>query len=274
LARWYFDPDLGSREHYTDAVLYEHGYKRRRADVEYYRRLAARLGGPVLELGCGSGRIALTLARQGIDVVGLDLSSAMLAHARERAERLGIATARSAGRGRRGLGRLDLVRADLREFALTRRFPLVIAAFNTLMHLYTSDDLLRALERVRAHLAPGGTFAFDVLNPDLRYLSRPPGRRYSRTRFKNPVDGEAWYYSENCVYDRVRQIAFMRLFYERERDQLLKVVRLAHRQFFPEELVVLLRTAGFEVRRRSGDFYGGALTSESDSQIILAAVAQ
>jgi SAM-dependent methyltransferase len=262
--RWFFDPDLGSREHYRDALLYDHGYKRRRADVEHYRRLALRLRGPVLELGCGSGRIALPLIKEGIDVVGIDLSADMLARGAERYRSVAGASK----------GRLHLVQADLRRFALARRFPLVICAFNTFMHLYEIDDIQAALQRVREHLAPGGTFALDVLNPDLKYLSRPPFRRYSRTRFKDPQTGETWSYSENSAYDRVRQIAFIRLFYERESDGQLKVVRLAHRQFFPEELRLYLVRAGFSIRRRSGDFYGAPLTSESESQIILASHAE
>jgi SAM-dependent methyltransferase len=261
VVRWSFDVELGSREHYLDPLLYEHGYKRRRADVHYYRDLALHSGGrgPVLELGCGSGRISLSLARVGVDVVGVDRAASMLAFARSRADRLP-----------RRSGSLQLVQADLRSFAFSRRFSLIIAPFNTLMHLYESSDMARALDCVRAHLEPGGTFAFDVLNPDLPFLARPPGRRYARTRFKHPRTGEWWIYSESVFYDAVRQVAFIRFYYEREGRSRLRIVRLAHRQFFPVELEELLDRAGFVIKRRDGDFAGGSFASDSVSQVIQA----
>ena len=77
----------GAREHYDDAVYYDYTYRRRRDDVEYYRRVARQYGGPVLELGVGTGRVGLALAHDGFDVVGLDANPAMLARCAERSAR-------------------------------------------------------------------------------------------------------------------------------------------------------------------------------------------
>ncbi len=131
------------------ADLYALQYENYRDDLEFYNGLAERHGGPVLELGAGQGRVAARLARRGIEVWALEPSAAM----RQRGQ------AASAGLPLRWLA------GDMRDFELPRRFPLVIAPFNALMHLYSAADQDAALARVSAHLEPGGVFAFDLYNP-------------------------------------------------------------------------------------------------------------
>lgn len=197
--------DAGSREHYTDAALYDYEYRRRRADVTFYRELARRRGADrILELGAGSGRVTLPLARDGRQVVALDRSPAMLARLRERVARLPPAAA----------VRVTPVLGDLRTFSVRGRFPLVIAAFNVLEHLYTRGEVVACLQRIAAHLAPGGAFAFDVQLPDLGWLQRDPSKRWAKTRFTDPTTGRAMYYSTNHDYDPISQIALIRLYYE------------------------------------------------------------
>src|SRR4051812_4768658 len=145
--------DAGSREHYADAALYDYEYRRRRADVTFYRELAnQRRADRVLELGAGSGRVTIPLARDGHHVVAVDQSKAMLGKLRARVAALSQSAA----------ARVKVVAGDLRDFSVGGKFPLVIAAFNVLEHLYTRGELDACLRRVSAHLAPGGAFAFDV----------------------------------------------------------------------------------------------------------------
>jgi SAM-dependent methyltransferase len=251
----------GSTEHYEDAALYDHEYKRRKDDVRWYQALAKKeLGKPsakssILELGCGSGRTLLPLARDGWRVTGVDASATMLDRCRARLAKIPDAD-------------VQLVRADFRELRLGRRFPLVICPFNAFIHLYTRDDIERFLAVVRAHLAPGGLFAFDVLNPDLAWLSRDPTRRWARTRFRHPRTGKITYYSTSLTYDAALQIAFMRIYYEPAAGGRERMVRLTHRQFFPLELSALLHYNGFTVEAHEGGFDGGALVPESEEQVL------
>jgi SAM-dependent methyltransferase len=259
--------DAGTTEHYVDAALYDHEYHRRRDDVRYYRRLARQIGGPVLDLGCGTGRLLLPLVRDGIEVVGVDAAAPMLRRLRARLERL-PAAARE---------RATVVAADFRRLSLGRRFPLVVCAFNTFMHLYEQRDVEELLAVVRAHLAPRGLFAFDVMNPDLAWLSRDDSRRWARTRFRHPTTGERMIYETNLVYDAPLQIAFMKIFYAPESrrgrsPRREKVVRLAHRQFFPRELEALLHYNGFVLDGHDGGFDGEDLTTESDQQVVRARI--
>jgi SAM-dependent methyltransferase len=250
--------EAGTTEHYKDPLLYDHEYQRRRDDLRYYRALAAEVGGPILELGCGTGRLTIPLARDGFEVVGVDLSADMLARLGER-----LASAGAAARER-----VQLRQGDFRDLRVDRTFPLVLCPFNTFMHLYSRQDVERFLATVKAHLAPGGLFAFDVMHPDLRWLSRDPGRRWQRTRFRHPRTGKRMVYSTNLVYDAALQIGFMKIYYEPEEGGRTKVVRLTHRYFFPLELEALLHYNGFRIDRHDGDFDGNLLEPESEQQVL------
>ena len=255
-----FDLGAGTVEHYADAALYDFEYRRRRADVNFYRGLAREVGtAPILELGCGTGRLLVPLVRDGHRVVGVDRSAAMLGAARRRLARL-----------RRRAERGTLVRGDFRSLGLLPRFPLVLCPFNTLQHVYSVPDFQRVLGGIRAGLAPGGRFAFDVMNPDLGWLQRDPSRRWARTRFHHPETGEELFYSTNHLYDRATQINYIRIYYESADSGRVRVVRLAHRLFFPAELEALLDHAGFELVARYGDFGFGPLEAESEQQVCVA----
>jgi SAM-dependent methyltransferase len=257
--------DLGAREHYRDTALYDHEYRRRRDDVRHYVGLAQRLlgsRGRILELGCGTGRVTVPLARAGFEVTALDHEPAMLAALTERQRKLPAAVA----------ARITPVTGDLRDFALGRRFDLVIAAFNVVEHLYTRVEVDACLRAVRRHLRPGGHLAFDVQLPDPAWLARDASRRWARTRFTHPVTGEVLYYSTNHDYDPVSQIVVIRIYYTPERRGRERVVVLSQRKFFPAELEALVAHAGLRVVERHGDFEGGPLGPGSESQVMLCAV--
>jgi SAM-dependent methyltransferase len=268
--------DAGSREHYDDAALYDYEYRRRRADVTFYRQFAAmRSAHRILELGAGSGRVTVPLARDGRQVVAVDRSPAMLDRLRDRVARLPPAAA----------ARITPVAGDLRTFSVEGRFPLAIAAFNVLEHLYTRGEVTACLQRIAAHLVPGGTFVFDVQLPDLAWLLRDPTKRWARTRFTDPTTKRAMYYSTNHDYDPVSQIALIRLYYEpadepepprklddaarRARAARTRVVKLSQRKFFPAELEALVSHAGFRVTERFGDFSFRPLDASAESQVLV-----
>lgn len=259
--------DAGSREHYSDAALYDYEYRRRRADVNFYRELARRvLGGPgrILELGCGSGRATIPLARDGHTVTAIDQSAAMLAALRSRVATLPEVVG----------ARVDVCAGDLRTFEVREksrvvRFPLAIAAFNVLEHLYTRSELEACLARVAEHLEPDGVFAFDVQMPDLGWLSRDPNKRWAKTRFTDPTTGRATYYSTNHDYDPVSQIALIRLYYDPVDGTPGRVVKLSQRKYFPAELEALVAHAGFRVTERFGDFSFAPLDGTAESQVLV-----
>lgn len=220
----------------------------------FYADLADELSGPVLELACGTGRLALPLARDGHLVVGLDLSDAMLARAWEKKAAEGLAT-------------LSLVQGDIRRFDLGRRFALIILSCNSLAHLTTTAEIKACFRRVRRHLAPGGRFAFDVANPRLPTLAFE-GRPTRLDLGPNPSASIA--VEEVATYDPIEQIriARWRVCEPGVPAQLIDPLRL--RVFFPQELPTLLEASGLDLVARYGDFARGPLTPDSLNQICVA----
>ena len=250
--------EAGSRAHYEDPGYYTATYERRIDDVMFYTTLAQAAGGPVLEYGVGNGRIALPIARHGVEVVGVDWSRAMLADARERLK----------GEAPEVRRRVRLVHGDMRRVRVGRRFPLVICTFNTALHLFTRDDVERFLARVGAHLVPRGRFVVDLSVPSLEDLARDPARAYRAPRFRHPTAGIVVRNSERYDYDPARQVLFVSMEYEPVADpEKAWMTPLAHRQFFPQEWEALLHYNGFDVERVEGDFFGGPLTKKSDVMV-------
>jgi SAM-dependent methyltransferase len=255
----------GTDAHYVDAAYYDHVYGRRREDVRFYASLVKERGREralrVLELGAGTGRVTVAMARQGAEVVGVDRMPEMLARAEARLEKEPRATRE----------RVRLVRGDLRRLRLSERFDLVVSPFNVFMHLYDRRDLEQALETVRVHLARNGRLVFDVLVPSVRELARDPMKTYRSRPVVRPEDKRRYRYGETFEYDPITQIEMITMVFEREGEpESLFITPLAQRQYFPAELEALLHYNGFTIETRYGDFDGGPLTPDSDSQIILA----
>jgi SAM-dependent methyltransferase len=247
--------EAGSRAHYEDPAGYSQTYARRLDDVAYYTRLAARRGGPVLEIGIGNGRIALPLARHGHAVTGVDQSAAMLAslRARLRAEPPEVRA------------RITVRKGDMRRVRLRRRFPLVLCTFNTALHLYSREDFEAFFARVREHLAPGGLFVMDLSVPMPEDLARDPSKPHKVRPFFHATSGLVRW-QERFDYDRVRQILFVTAEVSPVHGAPY-VIPLAHRQLFPQETEALLHYNGFEATEVHGDWAGGPLTQESEVMI-------
>jgi SAM-dependent methyltransferase len=250
--------EAGSLAHYEDPAYYSSTYARRTSDVAFYVAAAERARSAVLEYGVGNGRIAIPMARAGVPVVGVDHSAPMLSDLRSRL-RLEPREVRA---------RVKAVRGDMRILRLHRRFGLVLATFNTALHLYTRSDVERFLARVREHLNPRGRFILDLSMPQLEDLARPPSRPFHAARFLHPTAGVVVNNRERFDYDCVRQVLFVSM----EFEPVAEVGRgwmtpLAHRQFFPQEWEALLHYNGFDVEGVEGDFVGGPLTSGSDVMV-------
>jgi SAM-dependent methyltransferase len=208
-------------------------------DTAFYHALAHEAGGPILELGCGTGRVLLPIARDGFDCVGLDASPAMLAVLREK----------------HPPPNLRLVQARMQDFDLSpARFGLIFSAFRPLQHLYTVADQLACLACVRRHLAPGAPFAFDVFAPDPARLAAEEEPWTEDARFES--DGEEVVREVSITRDLGTQTQTVRMRYRRRRGttvthEATEVFRM--RWYWRYELEHLLARAGF----RELVLYGG-----------------
>jgi SAM-dependent methyltransferase len=153
------------------ATLYDPWSRSVTEDIDFYVELAKGAGGRVVELGVGTGRIAVPTAQAGIPVIGVDSSRGMLEVCRARARAAGVASL------------LDLRAGDLRNPPVDERVRLVTCPFRSFLHLASDDDRRRALTAACRLLVPGGRLAFDVFEPDAgdvaethgRWLEREPG---------------------------------------------------------------------------------------------------
>jgi SAM-dependent methyltransferase len=220
----------------------------------FYRNLARRAAGPILELACGTGRLTLPIAQDGHEVVGLDASPAMLAAARRKADGQGLD--------------VGFVEGDMRDFDLGRRFGLVILSCNSLSHLTEPRDLLAALAAVRRHLRPRGLFAFDVVLPDPRDLARCGAG--PRRLDLGPNPGSAIEAEEEIEYDPVRQLRIGHWRIRSGPGGAMDFAPLVQRQFFPHEIPLLLAASGLELEARHGDFESNPLSAWSLNQICVA----
>lgn len=210
------------------------------ADVRFYTELALERPGPVLELGCGTGRVLLELHRAGVACTGLDSSRGMLRQLRARA----------------GAECLELFLGRMQDFDLTpRRFQLIYSAFRPFQHLYTIDDQLSCLRTVLHHLEPGGRFAFDVFNPKLDRVYELIEPESGDLRFQ--IDGHEVVRYVSLRRDPLRQMVEARMRFETLADgQVIKneteLVRM--RWFTRFELEHLMARAGFQNVTIYGDF--------------------
>lgn len=231
-------------------------------DLPLWTAVATRADGPVLDLGCAAGRVSIALAEAGVEVWAVDHDPWMLSEVAHRAAAVGPEVA----------ARIRTVPADLRALDLDVRVPLAIAAMNTLQLLLTPADQLACLKGVRAHLAEGGEFWFDVSLPDVADVAESLGLVRSGAAYDDPDTGErllqsSWYDS----WDPVSQTAEFTTRVDRiDADGLVRTALRQHavHLFTPPELGHLLARAGFEVVQAWGGFAGEPLEDGAAHQVM------
>jgi len=231
-----------------------------RRDVPFWRNLALHHGGPVLELGCGTGRISLPLARAGIPLVGIDRSEAMLARARTRVRRARLA------------GRVQLIRGDIRflPLASASRFSMVMAPYGLLQSLLRERDLAATLAEVRRVLRPGGTFGMELV-ADLPAWEEYK-KRVSLKGWRNRPGGSHVTLVETVRQDRARRLTLFDQEFTERRGGRRRVHRftLSFRTLSVPQMARRLEKAGFEVTALLGDYRGGPWDPRADVWMILA----
>jgi SAM-dependent methyltransferase len=245
-------PDFGLL--YDSVPLYKE-----RADVGFYVDEARKAGGSVLEVGCGTGRILIPVARAGCAITGIDSSRQMLERCR----------AKLAAEGREVQSRIRLAQHDMRSVNLATTFALVIAPFRVVQHLITAEDQLRFLDTVLRHLAPGARLVFDVFNPRFDKLVGADGVEREDTPEQRLPDGRTLRRTYRIA--RVRwldQVSESELIYYVDGKRYVQAFEM--RWYLLAELVHLLARAGFRVRTVHGDFARGAVRDGCPELVVVA----
>ena len=237
-------------------------------DVEWYCEKARLSGGPVLELGAGTGRVTLPMAANGISVYALDTDDGMLARLR----------AKVSASPPEIRSRIAVSHGDMRTFEIAERFPLIVCPFRAFLHNLTESDQLACLSRVQQHLKPGGRFAFNVFHPSLTFMAQHAGALAGTWRWKGTHDIAAggWVtLSEATHYDTVLQRLHALQRYEvytkdgaLERTSMFRI-ELAY--LYPTDIRRLLKAAGFRDITIKGGFDGREFTQDGEELVVEAA---
>ncbi len=242
--------------------------KGRLQDVAFYREATRDFGDPVLELGCGTGRITMSIAEAGKRITGLDLSERMLERAVKKRAALRV-EARE---------RVHLVQGDMAKFDLGEKFRLVIIPFRPFQHLLEVRQQMDCLDCVRKHLAPGGRLILDVFQTDAERMHDPVHMREALVTEYKTADG-----CQVRITERVA--AFHRA---EQRNDVEMIFSIAHpggrkerlvfawplRYFFRYEVEHLLARCGFEVAAEYGDFDRTPVRDDSPEMIFVAETRQ
>lgn len=236
---------------YYDAFvdIYPEWAKAMTEDVPFYVEEALSVPGSYVELGFGTGRVGLEVARAGKDVIGVDKSEAMLAVAREAVKKLPPSA-----------GQVTLCHADMRDFILPLREKarLIAIPFRSILHLLTLEDVEECLRHIHFSLAPGGKLVFNVFVPDPQITAERHNRPLLRSDYVDPSSGRRTILWELDLYEPVEQRLTIYAITEEldENDVAVrrKYRKLALRFMYPQETRYLLEKAGFRIAALYGWF--------------------
>lgn len=245
--------DYDPLEGYWDAQTYDledGGYD---ADFPLTEQLARERGGPLLDLACGTGTMAIRMAWQGYRVTGIDIIPEMIEWASQKAVAQGVS--------------IDWVVADARTFHLHKQFPFIYLLGNAFQHFPTREDQEEMLARVREHLHPEGCFLFGTRNPSPRNLFEA---RFAEPQQYVMDDGTQLIATEQQQYDPIAQIqhyTFHNQWLRPDGQQEEKTLRTALRYVFPQEMKALLFYNGFQIRACYGNWQQEPLAAASPAMI-------
>jgi len=240
--------------------------KGRLQDVAFYRDAARDFGDPVLELGCGTGRVTMALAQAGKRVTGLDLSERMLERAVKK--RAALFTEERE--------RIHLVQGDMARFDLGEKFRLIIIPFRPLQHLLEVKQQTDCLECVSKHLAPGGRLVLDVFQTDAERMHDPVHMREVLVTEYNTADGRQVKITERvAAFHRAEQINDVEMIFSVVHPggrQERMVFAWPLRYFFRYEVEHLLARCGFQVVAQYGNFDRTPILDDSPEMIFVAEI--
>jgi ubiquinone/menaquinone biosynthesis C-methylase UbiE len=240
----------------TISRFYDAIYNKLRSpvDLEFYLEQIKNAGGPVLEIGVGTGRIFTEALKQNADIHGIDISENMLDVLREKLP---------ASEHHR------VTQADMMDFDLGRKFKLIIVPFRIFMHLQTIDEQLNALRCINEHLSQDGKLVFDVFIPNLKRITEILENKLEHTAEYEPGKTVERYLTS--VPDNINQVINITFTFKWKEngEEMSEEDSFPFRYYFRYELVHLIVRAGLRVERIFGDFKGGELNNSSTDFVLI-----
>ncbi|MCC8153779.1 MAG: class I SAM-dependent methyltransferase [Tannerellaceae bacterium] len=236
-----------------DGDIYD-GMNTQMDDLPFYLRwLKEKKDGNILELCCGTGRLAIPLAREGYTITGVDNSTSMLKQAADKANELNIP--------------ILFIESDMRYLDLPEMYDVIFIPFNSIHHLYTNRDLFDVLIRVKKHLKKDGYFIFDCFNPNIHYIVEAEKEEQVVAEYSTR-DGREVVVKQTMMYENTTQINRIKWHYYIN-GEFDSTQNLDMRMFFPQELDAYVSMCGFEVIHKFGGFKEETFENRSDKQIFV-----
>ncbi len=247
------------------ASIYDSVYSYVRGDIPFYVDLACKTGGPVLELGCGTGRVTIPVSEAGIEITGVDFSKEMVRVARAKTESL-ISPRKNP----------NFLIANMCAFDLDRKYKLVIIPFRGFLSLLTVEDQIATLNNIKKHLHTDGILAFNIFVPDLEMLTDGGDIPYHFRDVTDPKTGSRYVLWHQSNYDNHSQIIDSRIIIE-SLDMDGVVEKRLYRDFqmryvYRWEMEHLLTAYGFEIISLYGDFAKSPFDNSSNEMIWVTSV--
>lgn len=240
---------------YEDANFYDEEFRDRQFDISFFVEIAQQVGSPVLELGCGSGRIGIPIANASIEIDGIDISQPMIDNGRLQARESAC-------------NNMQFHLGNFSNFDLNKSYKLIFCATNALQHLWEDEQISSCFESVRRNLAPTGIFLIDIFNPDSNKLSRTWEQVYVFKEMNTREHGTL-VVSARSEFDPTNQILRFQLDYRRKLDDAqIKVKDIEMKCLFPDDISQFCMKHGFKIIEKYGNYDRTPITPNSPKQII------
>jgi ubiquinone/menaquinone biosynthesis C-methylase UbiE len=247
--------DFDNLEGYKDADTYDLLNDLNEVEWKFYYNYAEKIGGPILDVACGTGRFTIPFAEHGFDITGVDLTQEMLEKAKKKAKNLGVDA--------------NFIHADARNFNLGRKFSFVFTTGNSFQHFLDRESVDGLLRTIYNHLDENGLFVFETRNPVLTKLAEDPTIEKDVGSW---VDEEGYFCNSTYrrSYDHKNQLEYY-VFTDRrwkeESDISETTQPFVLRYFFPQELESVLYYNGFILEEMYGNF--NQSTFQADSPLMV-----
>ena len=218
-------------------------------DEKLIARIGEKTGGPVLELGSGTGRLAKVILGLGLDYTGIDLSRECTEVAKKRY-------------GDKAIFHIK----NMQNFDLKSQFQFVFIGFNSFLHNLTNEEAKNCLNCIYNHLVDGGTFLLSAFIPSPSFLFRESGKLFPATDFFNYAGGVCRIMETN-QFNQDTQVNDLAWYLEKDGDIISDEYHFSQKMYYPHSMDILFEEAGFNVEQKMGDYHGSPMNQESEMQI-------
>ena len=236
-----------------DPQIYDDQFWWKKDDIEFWKKELSNDGIKVLELGCGTGRIASGLIDNKLHYIGMDVSS----------EYITYATAKF-----KHFPNISFIQGNMIDFNLEHTFDYIFIGFNTFLHLLTNDQAKQCFQCVKSHLSDGGIFILDIVHPHPSFLSKNDNASELVMDFKDSEHDDIVQIYEKCKYDNATEICDIVWEYRYKKHlEYSKQFEYQMRMYYPDTMNRLLTESGFYIEDMYGDYDMNPFKENSHLQI-------